>query len=83
MHTIMESYQKEVVASVHPCDLGDSPAQGSTNRKEDNTMLALMIGITAALGFLVLGVGGVVLGQPASAPLAAPQGQVHHRRASR
>lgn len=43
---------------------GDNPG-----KREENTVIALVIGITAALGFAALGLGVFVLGQPARAPV--------------
>jgi hypothetical protein len=40
---------------------------GNNTARTDNTMIALMIGCTAALGFLALGVGVFVLGKPSPA----------------
>jgi hypothetical protein len=45
--------------------------------QQEDTMVALLISLSAALELVALGVGVLVLGQPA-APLAAKQRRVHH-----
>jgi hypothetical protein len=44
---------------------------------EKNTMIALVIGITAALGFAALGLGVFVMGQPARTPVMRVESEAH------
>ncbi len=45
-------------------------------KKEEKTVIALVIGITAALGFTALGLGVFVLGQPARTPVILVESDV-------